>query len=265
MTRGDSPCTAITLIRGNPPELERCLQSAFFCNEHIILHGEISDETRALAEQYQCRLIPQDARFLDAEGSIINYAEMRNQGMQAAVHPWILMIDADEYLDDELVSNMQEKTSSGSPGAFSVNRLYVFDDRVIKAASSYPNRQIRFFHKDTVEKFEKVVHERPVLRPGFESSLLIGTMLVPLDEIMSLKKKYQRYLTLEVQRDSGLGWAHWFRFSCNKKIRIALRLLRIILIRITHRPSNILPLRYEMLNIWYATRLMIMTCPLFNK
>lgn len=261
MTRGIAPCTALTFVKNSGKTLEACLQSALFCREHILLDGGSTDDTLALAAQYGCRVVPQSKAFLNAEGRIIDYAGITNQGIAEATYPWITIVDSDEYIDQKLIDEMQQRVAANVPGAFYVDRLYTLDGKVIKAASTYPNLQIRLWHSDTTTGFVKIVHERPALKPGVVPQILPGIQYVPLEPAADMRRKFLRYLGLEVRFAGGQGWWNWFRLLINKVLRIGLRTWRILKIRLTHRPSECLPLSYEWLHLWYPWMIVCWTCP----
>src|SRR3989338_7366657 len=107
MSRGTCSCTALTLTCNSVETLEACLRSGLFCAEHVILDGGSVDGTLALAEKYGCRIVSQDRNFLNTEGRIIDYGSIRNQGIKEAGYEWIMITDSDEYLDEEIVKEME--------------------------------------------------------------------------------------------------------------------------------------------------------------
>lgn len=261
MTRGTTPATALTFVKNSAASLEHCLQCMTWCSEHVLLDGGSTDATLEIAAQYGCRVIPQNKTFLNTEGRIIDYAGITNQGIAAAMYPWIIITDSDEYIDDALIAEMKKHIEVGKPEACFVERLYTLDDHVIRAASSYPNRQIRLFHKDAITEFVKVVHERPALKEGIIPLVLPGIQYVPLDPVEDLHKKYLRYLDLETVHAGGKGWMNWFRLLFNKMSRILWRSVRVLMLRLIHAPSDCLPLCYERLNNWYAWEIVKRTFP----
>ncbi len=265
ITRGTTPCTGLTFIKNSGASLEQCLQSCLFCAEHVLLDGGSTDGSLQLAAQYGCKVVPQDKKFLNSEGRIIDYAGITNQGIAQARFPWITITDSDEFLDGELIAEMQRIVERGVPGAYYVNRLYTLDGTVIRHASTYPNLQIRLWHGDTTTGFIKIVHERPALKPGVVPQILPGIQYVPLDPVPDMRRKFLRYLDLETRFAGGYGWWQWLRLAWNKVLRMKLRILRILWARIRHPADTHLPLSYEWLHIWYPAVIVYRTCPLVYR
>lgn len=261
MTRGDTPCSALTFIRNSMPSLKACLDSCQFCREHVLLDGGSTDGSLELAAEYGCRVVPQDKKYLNAEGRIIDFGAMTNQGIAETKEPWIMITDSDEYLDAALIAEMQRIIREHKVGAYYVNRRYTYEGREVEYASGYPNWQIRLWHRDAINGFIKIVHERPDLKPGVVAQVLPGIQFVPLDPVDVLRRKYERYLALEVSAEHDRRAGHWFYVVWNKNIRIAARLFRMAWNRLLHPKSLHLPLSYEWLNIWYAWQIILRTNP----
>ncbi len=263
--RGDLSCTALTFVKNSVATLEECLKSGLFCAEHVLLDGGSTDGTLELAKRYGCRVVLQDKKFLNAEGRIIDYAGITNQGIAEATYPWITIIDSDEYIDQQLVDEMTKKVKANVAGAFYVDRLYTLNDHVIKHASTYPNWQIRLWNNDAINGFVKFIHERPDLKSGVTATVLPGVQYVPLEPVADMRRKFRRYLDLEARFAGGYGWIVWLKLVWNKLTRMALRALRILQARLTHRWSDCLPLSYEYLHLWYPWRIVVETCPLVYR
>lgn len=263
--RGDVPASAITYVRNGGPAFEDCLRSVLFCKEHVVLDGGSTDGTVERARRYGCRVLPQDFKFLNAEGCIIDFGGIVNQAYQETRERWVVLLAADEAFDVELMESIKEVIRSGKKGAYFVNRYFVLDGHVMLHASTNPNHQIRLCHRDAVTGFQKVVHERPVLAPGITPRLLPrGLQRIPLtDSPGALKQKYRRYLALEEARSfSSFGWLRWTCFAFWRLLIMMVLMGRMLRFRILHDVRDCLPLRYDMLNIWYGWQLILRSCPL---
>lgn len=264
MTRGDLPCSVITPVRNGGQRFEKSVRSALACREHVVVYGQSTDDTVAIAERYGCRAIPQDPQFLDATGRIINFGAINTQAYKATTQEWVVFLAADEELSPEFLQAIERAIHSGRKGAYLVDRLFVINGRIMKYFSTTHNRQIRFCHRDCVLGFTKAVHERPVLAEGVVPQVLEGGVqyLVLSETAAELKQKYLRYLALDKDRMRPLAWLPWLRFTVHRMAIMAMLLLRMLWIRIVHHPADCLPLEHDMLNVWYGWQLIKRKCPL---
>jgi glycosyltransferase involved in cell wall biosynthesis len=238
-----------------------------FCKEHIILDGGSSDGTVELARQYSCTVIPQDMTCLNAESRIVDYGGITNQGITAASQPWVVILSADEEIDEELMEAIKKNVRAGTPKAFLFNRIVTVEGgRRVLHASAYPSQQIRLFHKDTVQRFVKRIHEKPLLAPGVTPLVLPGIQFVPFGDTTSMRRKHTRYLWLELTqlgpKQSGI---RWIGFAWSRIVRILYRTLRMIGQRLRYRWSTCMPLRYEWIDIRYPFLLMLWSFPAVRR
>ena len=196
-------CSVGILTFNSGKTLKRALESVKDFDDIIICDGGSTDRTLDIAKQYSCKIIQQDKKFKSQNGALIDYAGVRNQTLDVSTYDWFLFIDSDEYLSQEAVNeikNITEKDSS-SPAAYWVPRKYVISDEMVECASTYPNKQIRFFNKNVAVKFVKKIHEKIKLKEGAKVLTLQNVMLVPLEEdVVALRNKWDRYIQLEVER-----------------------------------------------------------------
>jgi hypothetical protein len=154
----------------------------------------------------------------------------------------------------------------GPPHAYLVHRSFVYRGRLMRFASTNPNAQIRLMHRDVIEGFRNVVHEHPILKAGVVPSVLPGHQELFLTETPAeLRWKYHRYFELEMRRLGGIGWKRWVGLVVKRFLVMGYLLSRMFGYRLTHRWRDCLPLRYEFLNIWYAWRLVVGSCPLHSR
>lgn len=250
--RGSVPCSALSFVRNAGADFEKCLVSASFCQEHIVVDGHSTDQTVALAQSYGCTVIYQDPQFLDVTGRIVDFSGITNQAIAAARQPWMLLISSDEELDAELKQSVQTACESATPGVYLFKRLISVQGRPIHYLSFQHNEQIRLFHRDAIDGFVKRVHERPKLRPGIQPRMLAGIQHVPFQAAADMKRKHNRYIELEVlSLPPQFGLQAWIRFAGQKLLRVGYRCFRVIYLRCTKPWSKCLPLAYEWLDIRY--------------
>lgn len=251
------PITLGILTRNSGKVLGSALASAEGRFAEILLcDGYSTDETSRIAHTYKAELLLQDKGYLDKDNRLIDFAGARNQILSQAQQPWIFFLDADEQLTPALLDELAEITHKDKPKPYLVPRRYLWHQREILYSTTYPNRQLRFFHKKTVARYERSVHERPVIQGGYETGTLQSHMLVPMDELHQLKSRWRRYIAIEVERKATLSFEQWLRISVNTMKSSLLYLLRLpnVLIR---PPNTRLPLSYELARHRYNLDLII--------
>ena len=88
----------------------------------------------------------------------------------------------------------------------------MLDGKVIECATTYPNQQIRFFHRRYAEGFIKPVHERIKLKPDIGAGRLKGVEYVPLEPLEGLRDRWERYMVVEEEMTFGASRWRIFRF-----------------------------------------------------
>ena len=238
-------CSTQILTRNSEATLERCLESVKNFDDIIILDGNSKDRTLEIARRYGARVFKQ----YDTDeplAQITDFAEVRNRGLWLARHDWFMYIDSDEYLSSEAVEEIRAIVKSPSPsaGAFWQPRKYVLDGKVIDCATTYPNQQIRFFHRRYAEGFIKPIHERIKLKAGVVAGTLRGFEYVPRGSVEELDLRWARYIEKELQM--------YVNVSRKKKLKAALRQVGVFGFYILRYVRNLffcrgtrMPLAYE--------------------
>lgn len=248
--RGSVPCSALSFVRNGGVDFEKCLISANFCQEHIVVDGDSTDQTLELAKTYGCTVIRQDRKFLNTEGRIIDFSGITNQAIAAAHQTWMLLISADEELDAELRESIKEACESQVPAVYLFKRVVVINGRPIH--SQLQSGQIRLFHRDAIDGFVKRVHERPKLQPGIQPRYIAGVQYVPFPPASQMKRKHNHYISLEIASlPAHFTFFSWCKFAFHKLIRVVYRCYKIIVVRCTQPWHECLPLAYEWLDIRY--------------
>jgi glycosyltransferase involved in cell wall biosynthesis len=192
------PASVEILTRNSAATLERCLESVKDFAEIIVLDGNSTDKTREIASRYGAKIYQQ----YDTDQPLVrisDFSEVRNKGLKLARYEWFLYIDADEYLSREAAEEIRSIVADSSPSAhiWRQPRRYVLGGRIVECATTYPNRQIRFFHRSFVKGFVKPVHERIEVRGNQNIGTLNGFEYVPLESVAALDERWRRYAAME--------------------------------------------------------------------
>lgn len=250
------PCTVGVLTRNSGATLRKALEGVKDFAEIIICDGGSTDDTLAIAREFGARIMAQDKQFLNSEGRIINFGGAMNQMVKVASQPWYFWLCSDEYIERELIEEIREATK-GAPAAYWMPRKFVVGGEVIECAGSYPNQQIRLFHRAIATQFNKPVHERIELLPGAPVKWLRNPMFVPLaTDVGPLYRKSRRYIAIECARKRDFTFRNWVRLAFREGLITGLVIIRILKAQFVCRGKK-MPLILEWTRIHYQLVLII--------
>jgi glycosyltransferase involved in cell wall biosynthesis len=113
---------------------------------------ESTDKTVDIARLYTDRII---IRKMDIEGSQRNFAYAQARNL------WVLTLDADERLTEELKSEIRDVLSSQlNYNGFTIPRRNFIGDYWVRYGGWYPSPQLKLFRKDKFRYEEVGVHPR---------------------------------------------------------------------------------------------------------
>lgn len=129
----------VTIITLNEEEnIQGCIESAWLvANEIIVVDSHSADKTREIAKNLGAQVIEQ---------SYLGDGLQKDFGVQFAKNNWILHLDADERMDEQMVSEIKTIDYDGtSYDAYAFRRKNYIGTRWQKVW--YPDYMIRLYHK----------------------------------------------------------------------------------------------------------------------
>lgn len=176
--------------------LARVLDSVKDFDEIVICDMESTDDTLEIAQRYGCKIVT----FKKEGVSIVEPA--RQFAIDAASHPWVLVVDADELVTPALHDYLYAKIAEAQcPDGISIPRKNYFMGRFMH--SSYPDYILRFFRKDKTH-WPPVIHTSPVVDgvvyrvPRNKEELAFEHLAN--DSIADIMRKNNTYSDYEVER-----------------------------------------------------------------
>lgn len=117
-----------------------CIRSADFCDEILVVDSHSTDRTREIAASLGARVIERDW-----PGNL----EQKRFATAAASHDWILNLDADERVSEQLRAEILALREGGFAGAaaWEVPRLSEYLGRWIRHGTWYPDHVVRLFDR----------------------------------------------------------------------------------------------------------------------
>jgi len=149
--------------------IERCLKSLEGVADEIIVIDSLStDKTIDI-----CRKFP--VKFIQKEW--MGYSAAKNYGNNLSKNDYILSIDADEALSDELKKSISEiKNSENLYDAYRFNRLTNYCGKWIHHGGWYPDTKLRLWNRRK-GRWEGEIHEEIKMESGAKTTFIKGDLL----------------------------------------------------------------------------------------
>ncbi|WP_051238819.1 glycosyltransferase family 2 protein [Gaetbulibacter saemankumensis] len=170
--------------------IDAVLESVNFADEIIVIDSYSNDGTYEKLKSHK------NVKTIQRE--FINFANQRNFALEQAKYEWVLFIDADERIPENLRKEIiQHVNSTDDIVGFMFKRLFFFKQKRIRFSGFQTDTTYRLFKKDFVKYNEcKTVHEMPVLNG--KSMLLKNKMLhYSFDSASQYKSKMEHYAKLK--------------------------------------------------------------------
>ena len=135
-----------------------------FADEIILVDNSSTDKTEELAKKYTKHIFTQknNPKQIDIQ---------KNYGFEKASGDWILSIDADEEIPDELAKEIKEAINKkNNINGYWIPRKNIIFGKFIEHAGWYPDQQLRLF-KNGMGKFVKAHVHEPIKLEGEAASL----------------------------------------------------------------------------------------------
>ncbi len=134
-----TPISGTIITRNEEDHIEACIRSLQrVCAEVVVVDSLSTDRTVAIAESLGARVISQ---------AYLGEGPQRNLTEQHARHDWILALDADERLDDEMAATITALALDQPDEAYSFNRKSFVGPRWIRGPGFYPDFVTRLYNK----------------------------------------------------------------------------------------------------------------------
>jgi len=163
------PQLSVVIITYNEEKnIERLLQSVQgIADDIVVLDSFSTDKTAEICGRYNVNFIQRKW-----EG----YAATKNFANMQAKNDWILSLDADEALSEELKKSIAGIKKQEKIVTASFNRLTNYCGKWIRHCGWYPDVKVRLFDKK-ITKWEGLIHEQLVMESNQEILHLKGDCL----------------------------------------------------------------------------------------
>ncbi len=181
--------SAIVITKNEEKGIFQCIKSLSWADEVIVVDAESTDSTCRIAKDLGAEVIVRPWQ---------GYVAQRRFAISKARGDWILFVDADEVVTDELREDILARVGREEYSGYYINRKNHFLSRPVNHCGWAPDFVLRCFKKDAVSIPDVRIHE------GFqilgETSKLKGDLLhFSYGSISEYFDKMNRYTSLEVE------------------------------------------------------------------
>jgi len=198
------PISVIVLTFNEELNIGRCLDSISWCDDVVVLDSHSTDRTQEIAVAKGAQV---ELRAFD------NYANQRNHALKEIEyrHPWVLMLDADEIVPEELRRELQEVLAHDDPDVtlYRLRRKDYFMGTWLKHSTNYSSlwfgRLMRLGHVWVERTINEEYHT-----DGTTRDLQAALVHYPFNNGLSAWiDKHNRYSTMEaglIVSGGGRAW-----------------------------------------------------------
>lgn len=187
---------SVTILTKNSAlKLKRTLDSTRNFHEVIILDSGSTDATEEIARSYP------NVKFYKSD--FLGFGPMKKKAASYASSSWILNVDSDEVLSQELLQDIFSREFKDNV-VYGVDRRNHYCGKWIKGCDWYPDAVFRLYNKNKTDYDDAKLHEKILVREGLRLEKLSGEILhYPYEDVSGLIKKLDHYSTLYAEEKRG--------------------------------------------------------------
>lgn len=190
--------TVIIPCKDEAHNIRACIDSVReVADEIIVADSGSTDRTLDIVRELGgCKII---------EREYINSANFKNWAIPQAEHPWVLIVDADERVTDQLARQIQEILAEDTPAAdgYRVRRQPYFLGRRICFSGWASSSVVRLFRRDVARYAELHVHSDVSVstgRVGWLRERLLHYTCQDLTDFMGKQNRYAQWSAQDMYR-----------------------------------------------------------------
>jgi glycosyltransferase involved in cell wall biosynthesis len=149
--------SGVVICMNEERNIDRCLASLDFCDEIVVVDSGSTDRTPEIARRHATHVVEQP---------FLGYVKQKNFALERATGDWVVCLDADEALSDELRAAIPEAICGQGDrvAGFVLDRVTWFLGVWHDAGEWYPDPQLRVFRRELGHWTGRDPHDRVLLR-----------------------------------------------------------------------------------------------------
>lgn len=168
MNNSQPGISCVIITKNEERNIARCIQSVEeVADEIIVIDSYSTDRTEEICAQFKIRFVKTEWK---------GYSETKNFGNGLAKREYILSLDADEALSEELRTEIKLlKRKEHFSDAYLINRLTNYCGKWIKHCGWYPDTKLRLWNKSK-GKWSGSIHESVIMEENSAVEKLKGNI-----------------------------------------------------------------------------------------
>lgn len=160
--------SAVVITLNEERNIERCLLSLSKVADELLVVDSFSvDETENICRKFNAKFV---------QHQFEGYGPQKRYAVTQASYDFILSLDADEELSEELIQNILEIKQNSQHDVYSFNRLTNYCGKWIWHGGWYPETKIRLFDRRKTNWNQNLVHETVDFHRGLTKLHLKGNL-----------------------------------------------------------------------------------------
>jgi glycosyltransferase involved in cell wall biosynthesis len=189
--------SVILITRNEQANLHDCLSSVKdIAHEIVIVDSSSTDDTLAIASLFNA--------VISSPTDWPGFGAQKNRALDMATQDWVLSIDADERLTQELRDEIQAVLSNPLGDCYAIPRRSYYCGRLINYSGWNPDFVTRLFKRGTARFSDHLVHER-LLTNNPVSKFNSPMLHYSVNNFSQVLHKIDRYSTDSAQQAFSAG------------------------------------------------------------
>lgn len=161
-----TPISVFIITYNEEKIISKCLEKLAWADEIVVVDSGSTDNTVAICEKFKATVV---------YNKFENFGKQKQFALEQTNNSWVLSLDADEVLSDELIKEIQAINFSNDNSGYLIPRTHVFLNKIFKYGSENKKPILRLFNKTKGDFTQDKVHE--VIKIGGKLGKLNNEML----------------------------------------------------------------------------------------
>jgi len=178
--------TAILVVKNEEAHLRETLNALRWVDEIVVVDSGSTDKTVDVAREFTDKIYIKPW---------MGYGKQKNFALSKAKSEWVLSIDGDETVTEELAKEVMEAVKNDEYDGYLINIQLVFLGKPLRFGGVYPDYHLRLFKREKGSFKESDVHEGVILN-GKKARLNGKILHHSYENLHDYLQKFNTYTTL---------------------------------------------------------------------